>query len=109
MKKNKKDRLKKSGWKIGSTRDFLELSPEEEAFIEMKLALAHHLRKRRQSKKLTQVELAKTIHSSQSRVAKMETGDPSVSLDLLVRSLLSLGTSPKQLANIIGSLSSSSA
>jgi len=109
MKKNKKDRLKKAGWKSGSTSEFLELSPEEEAFIEMKLALAHHLRKRRKNKKLTQVELAQTIHSSQSRVAKMETGDPSVSLDLLVHSLLSLGTSPKQLAKIIGSLSSSSA
>ena len=50
---------------------------------------------------LTQVDLAKAVQSSQSRVAKMEAGDPSVSLDLLVRSLIALGTSSKELGKII--------
>ena len=109
MKKSKKNKLQKAGWKIGSTSEFLRLSPEEQAFIELKLVLANHLRKCRQNKKLTQVQLAQFLHSSQSRVAKMEAGDPTVSVDLLLRSLLFLGTSPKQLANIIGSLSLSSA
>ena len=105
MKQNKKKRLEKAGWKTGSVQDFLELSDEEVAFIEMKLALAKYLKDRRRSKKLTQDQLAHALHSSQSRVAKMEAGDPSVSFDLLIKSLLSLGTSPKQLARVIGSLS----
>jgi len=105
MKKSKKERLEKAGWKVGSVEEFLELSEQEVAFIEMKLALAKYLRDRRKRKKLTQNQLAHDIHSSQSRIAKMEAGDPSVSLDLLVRSLLSLGTSPKQLAKVISSSS----
>ena len=101
MKKSKKERLEKAGWKVGTTKDFLELTDEEVAFIEMKLALSKYLKDSRVRKKLTQDQLAKIIHSSQSRIAKMEAGDPSVSFDLLVKSLLSLGTSPKQLARVL--------
>jgi predicted transcriptional regulator len=50
---------------------------------------------------LTQADLARTMKSSQSRVAKMEAGDASVSLDLLVRSLLAVGTTNKELAKVI--------
>jgi hypothetical protein len=103
MKRTKKDKLKAAGWKAGSTAEFLELSPEEEAFIEMKLSLARHLKKIRQQKRLTQVQLANMIESSQSRIAKMEAADPSVSIDLLVRSLLALGITNKDVAKIISS------
>jgi hypothetical protein len=41
------------------------------------------------------------LASSQSRVAKMEKGDPSVSIDLLIRSLFNLGMSKKYLAQIL--------
>ena len=109
MKQSKKDKLKKAGWKTGSASEFLGLSPEERAFVELKLALANHLKEQRQRQNFTQVQLAHFLHSSQSRVAKMEAGDPTVSIDLLLRSLLLLGASPKQLAKIIGSLSLSSA
>ena len=109
MDKSKKKRLKKAGWRVGSTSDFLRLTAEEQALIEQKLALAEYLKQCRRSKKLTQVQLAQVLHSSQSRVAKMEAGDPTVSIDLLLRSLLVLGTSPKQLARVIGSLALSSA
>jgi predicted XRE-type DNA-binding protein len=109
MKKTKKKRLESAGWKIGSAGDFLDLTPEEEAFVALKLALAQSLKKRRQRKRLTQIELAKLLKSSQSRVAKMEAGDPSVSIDLLVKSLLVLGVSPKDLAQIISGLSVSPA
>ncbi len=109
MKKTKKKQLESAGWKFGSAGDFLGLTPEEEAFVALKLALAQSLKKRRQRKRLTQIELAKLLKSSQSRVAKMEAGDPSVSIDLLVKSLLELGASPKELAQIIGRLSISPA
>ena len=101
MRKAKQKRLESKGWKVGNADEFLGLSSEESAYIDMKLELADNLRKRRKLQKLTQVQLAKLVKSSQSRVAKMETGDPTVSLDLLVRSLLALGASKRDLAKII--------
>ncbi len=101
MDKRKKEKLAKKGWKVGSVAEFLDLSAEESAYIEMKLALSEKLRGRRLRKKLTQAELAKAIESSQSRVAKMEAGDPTVSIDLLVKSLLALGVSKKELGRTI--------
>jgi transcriptional regulator with XRE-family HTH domain len=86
---------------VGDARAFLRLSEEDAAFIELKLALADSLRRRRQSKGMTQSDLARRLESSQSRVAKMESADRSVSLDLLVRSLLAVGTTRRELAKII--------
>lgn len=101
MKARKKKALTAEGWRVGSAREFLDLTPEEEAFIEIKLALAANLRKRRRKERMTQVQLAELLGSSQSRVAKMEAADITVSMDLLVRALLALGVSGKQVARII--------
>jgi ribosome-binding protein aMBF1 (putative translation factor) len=101
MRESKQKRLAAKGWKLGSTSDFLGLTPEEEAYIELRLKLADGLRKRRKSHGVTQVSLAKSLKSSQSRVAKMEAGDPTVTIDLLVKSLLALGTSNREIAAII--------
>ena len=95
MHSNKKKRLEKKGWKIGSSKEFLGLSDEEEAYIEIKLKLSESFRARRLQHKMTQADVAKVIKSSQSRVAKMEAGDSTVSLDLLVRSLIALGASSR--------------
>ena len=103
MKQTKRRKLAAAGWQIGSATDFLDLSPQESAYIEMRLKLADGLKQRRQQRHLTQVQAAKLLQSSQSRVAKMEAGDPSVSLDLLVKSHLALGSSPSDLAKIIAS------
>ena len=101
MKTAKRKRLEAKGWKIGNSTEFLGLSSEESAYVELKLALSKNLQTTRKEKNLTQEELARLLKSSQSRIAKMEAGDPSVSLDLLVRSLLVLGTSRKTLARIL--------
>ena len=101
MEKHKKQQLTARGWKVGSTDEFLGLTSEEAAYVEIKLVLSDHLKQQRQQRKLTQGELGKLLRSSQSRVAKMEAGDPAVSLDLLVRSLLALGTSREDLAHMI--------
>ncbi|HAL57107.1 MAG TPA: transcriptional regulator [Bacteroidetes bacterium] len=101
MKSLKKRSLESKGWKVGSAREFLNLSDEEVAYVELKLALSKNLQEYRREKKLTQEELARRLKSSQSRIAKMEAGDPSVSLDLLVRSLLALGASRKHLAQML--------
>ena len=98
MRESKRKRLQAKGWKVGSAKEFLELSDEEDAYIELRLKLAEGLKARRLGRGLTQVQLAKAVRSSQSRVAKMESGDPTVSLDLLVRSLLALGTTNRELA-----------
>ena len=101
MDSKKKKKLEAKGWIIGDTGEFLQLSIEEARFIELKLALSDSLKAERLKQKVTQVELAKLIGSSQSRVAKMEAGDPTVTVDLLLKALLSLGVSKKQLSKII--------
>jgi len=101
MNSSKRKHLEAKGWRIGSAKEFLGLSEQEAAYIELKLTLGENLKQRRLEQKLTQVELAKLLRSNQSRVAKMESGDPSVSIDLLVKSLLALGTTRKDIAGII--------
>ena len=101
MKKDKRVRLERAGWKVGSVRDLLGLSRAEEALVELKLILSRGLRERRNRHRITQAQLARLLKSSQSRVAKMEAGDPSVSIDLLIRSLLAMGTTQRELAQVI--------
>ena len=101
MRASKKAKLASRGWKVGDTKEFLDLSPEEAALIELRLKLAEGLKARRMRKRLTQQDLAAAVQSSQSRVAKMESGDPTVSIDLLMRSLIALGASRRDLARII--------
>jgi ribosome-binding protein aMBF1 (putative translation factor) len=101
MRESKRKKLVTKGWKTGGAREFLGLSREEEAYIELRLKLADGLKMQRHTRGVTQTQLAQTLRSSQSRVAKMEAGDPTVSLDLLVKSLLALGTSNRELAAMI--------
>ena len=101
MKKTKRAILETHGWRVGSAGEFLELTAAEAAFIETKLALSRSLRDRRTAEGLSQAALAKRLHSSQSRVAKMEAGDPTVSVDLMLRALYSLGARPRDVASVI--------
>ena len=101
MREEKRRRLERSGWRVGDAREFLALEPDEDAYIELRLRLATGLRKRRERRGMTQAELARAVGSSQSRVAKMEAGDPTVSLDLLIRTLLGLGASYRELGALI--------
>ena len=101
MEKSKRKRIEKSGWKVGSATDFLELTPVEAQLVEMKVALSMRLRKTRERRHISQTELAERMGSSQSRVAKMEAGDPSVSLDLLVHGLLAAGASRREIASAL--------
>lgn len=101
MRAGKKKKLEAKGWTVGGVAEFLDLTPEEAAFIEMKLQLAQAVRNQRRLQNLTQAQLARRIESSQSRVAKIEAGDPSVALDLVFRALFALGLSRKDLAKIL--------
>ena len=101
MDKRKKKDLESKGYKVGTVEEFLGLSTEELEYIELKLALSEALANCRKKSNLTQAQLAKMLKSSQSRIAKMEKGDPSVSVDLLVKSLLAMGANKKSIAKAI--------
>jgi DNA-binding XRE family transcriptional regulator len=101
VRNDKRRRLEKAGWKIGDAADFLQLSDEERRFIETKLALAEGLRRLRERQGLTQTDVARRIGSSQSRVAKMEVADRTVSTDLLLRSLFRLGANRRDVARLL--------
>jgi transcriptional regulator with XRE-family HTH domain len=103
MDEKTRTRLEEKGWKVGSVSDFLELNPEEEILVEIKLALSRSLKERRQSL-MTQSELAEKIHSSQPRVANAENGDASVSIELLIRAILATGASPQDIGEVIASI-----
>lgn len=102
MKKSRRESLRAAGWRVGSTREFLGLSRDEVALIELKLGLAALLREERLEQGLTQAVVAKRIGSSQSRVAKLEAGEASVSLDLMVRLALALGLTPATIGKTFG-------
>ena len=97
MKAEKRRRLEAAGWKETTVKEFLKLSEADVQYIEMKLALSRLLRVVRERRRLTQTKAAALLKTSQSRFARMEAGDPSVSLDLLVRGLFVLGASPRDL------------
>ena len=101
MKAHKKTKVEAAGWRVGTAAEFLDLTPEEAAFVDLKLALADYVKRLRTQAGLTQAQVAHRLGSSQSRIAKMEAADPSVSLDLLVRSVLALGATRAQLAKVM--------
>jgi len=96
-----RSRIEAAGFRVGTVQEFLGLTPEENALIEIRLALGVALRRRRQVAGLTQAILAERLQSSQSRVAKMEAGDPGVSLDLLLRALLAAGATREEVGKVI--------
>ncbi|MDA3925468.1 MAG: helix-turn-helix transcriptional regulator [Kiritimatiellae bacterium] len=97
MDADKRKKLESAGFVVGDTQKFLNLSDEEMAFVEIKRSLSRTFLKTRKSQKLTQIQAAKILGTSQSRVAKMEHADKSVSLDLLTRANLALGVKAKTL------------
>jgi ribosome-binding protein aMBF1 (putative translation factor) len=101
MQRAKKKRLESRGWRVGSTQEFLGLTDEETALVETRLRLSQGLRERRVKLALSQAALARRLGSSQSRIAKMEAADPTVSIDLLLRALFALGATPKDVATAL--------
>ena len=91
MKTAKRKRLEGAAWRVGAVHEFLGLNETEHELVGMRVALASELRTRRERARPTRTALAKRLRSSQSRVAKMEVGDPTVSLDLPIRAHLTLG------------------
>ncbi len=101
MDAEKRRRLEAAGFRIGTVAEFLGLTPEQSELVEIKVNLSNAVRQQRSVSSLSQNELAEKIGSSQSRVAKMEAGDASVSLDLMIRALLAAGMTRGELAEVI--------
>lgn len=101
MKRSVRRKVEAAGWRVGDSSEFLGLTADETALVALKLSLAAEFRRRRESAALTQVQAAAMLESSQSRIAKMESADGTVSLDLLVRGLLRLGITPRELGRVV--------
>lgn len=100
--RTKRKQLEARGWRVGTASDFLRLKPEEAALVEMKVRLSQALRARREARGFSQAAFAKQLRSSQSRVAKMEAAHETVSIDLLLRGLVVLGATPRDIARVLG-------
>jgi DNA-binding XRE family transcriptional regulator len=101
MKRETRKGLAQAGWAVGNASGFLGLSQAEEALVEIRLALGDEVRASRKRTNLTQRALAKLIGSSQSRVAKIETGDATVSIDLQMKALLTAGSRPGAVFSVL--------
>jgi DNA-binding XRE family transcriptional regulator len=104
MHASKRKKLEAKGYRVGNTADFLGLSPEEAALIDMKVKLSKTLFELRRKGGISQTALANMIGSSQSRVAKMEACDPSVSIDLMFKAAFALGADQEKIAKFITSI-----
>jgi ribosome-binding protein aMBF1 (putative translation factor) len=101
LSKERKAKLQKAGFKVGTVQEFLGLSDAEMMIIDMRIALGKRIRTARERQHLTQTDLAKRIRSSQPRVAKIEAGEEGVSLDLMTKAALAVGMTRKQIAKAI--------
>ena len=101
MDNKRRKELKAKGWKFGGVGDFLELTDEELEFIELKIILSEMVKDYRERRGLSQISAAKILKSSQSRISKIETADPTVSIDLQIKSLLALGATKQEIGEKI--------
>jgi len=101
MNNKRRNELEAKGWKFGGVEDFLGLTDEELEYIEVKIILSEMVKDYRESRGLTQVAAAEILQSSQSRLSKIETADPTVSIDLQIKSLLALGATKEDIGQKI--------
>ena len=102
MNEQRRAELEAKGFKVSTVQEFMDLTDEDMEIIELRVALVKALRKLRQETlDVSQETFAELIGSSQSRVAKMEAGDPSVSLDLLLKSLVRGGVTREEIGEAL--------
>ena len=95
----KKARIRAMGGRVTTVEEWLDLTPQEVAIIDMKIRLGEELKAQRKKKRLSQEKAAKILKTSQGRVSKMERGQ--ATLDQLAWSLLILGESKKKVGRVI--------
>ena len=102
MDKKTRDGLEAAGYAVTSVEESFDLSPEEVALIDLKVALGAFLREQRARAGMTQAQLAERLGTRQPNVARMEQGGRGVTLDQLVRGLLACGASVRDVGRAIG-------
>lgn len=101
MDAERKRRLEAAGFKFGTVGELFGLSEAEEQLVELKVVIADAVRELRDTRALSQSDLARLVGTGQARISKLERSAESTSLDTLVRCLLVLGASRKDLARTI--------
>lgn len=101
MNTSQRARLEGAGWAIGDVAEFLDLSPDEAKYVELKLALVAGVRRSREKQGLTQSALAKKTGFQPVARGQDGGGDRSVTLDLMMRSLLAIGATTGEIAELI--------
>lgn len=85
----------------GTIQEFLDLSDADMSLINLKVELKEAVKNARVNANYSQTHLAELMGSSQSRIAKLEGGDSSVSIDFMLKALFSMGLSFGDLARVI--------
>jgi predicted XRE-type DNA-binding protein len=101
MDEDKRKRLEEAGFRVGGIQEFLGLTDEEMAYIHLRSSVSDAVRARLRSSALSRYALAKRLEVTRSQVNSLAAGDPSVSLDLLVRALLATGATVLDIAEAI--------
>jgi len=101
MKTKKKKALESVGYKVTDTAEWLGLSPEEEAIVNMRVNFAMEIERVCKERGITQQALAEKIGTRQSGVARMLNNPSKVTIDSLIKTLLVLGTPSKRIAALI--------
>ncbi|MBR0055761.1 MAG: XRE family transcriptional regulator [Kiritimatiellae bacterium] len=101
MDKAKLEKLKKAGMAVTGTAEWIGLSPEESAVVDMRIRLAREVERLRHVKGMTQKTLAEELGTRQPGVARMERKPASSTLDALVMALLKLGSTPRRIAALL--------
>lgn len=84
-----------------SRAELLGLTPEDEAIVNIRLALHRTLKEARARSGLSQAALAQRIGSSQSRIAKAEAGRGEISLELILRAAIASGATAREIGEAI--------
>ena len=101
MKATKKKALESAGYNMTNAAEWLGLSPQEDAIVNMRVNFAMEIERICKEQGITQKALAEKIGTRQSGVARMLNNPSKVTLDHLIRTLLALGTPSKRIASLI--------
>lgn len=100
MDAERKKKLEAAGWKFGDYADFLGMTPEEKAVVEIRLAATREMERLRAENPISQEELARRMGTKQPNVSKLFKNPGKATLDTLFRALLALGSTPKKIASL---------
>ena len=98
-------RMDAAGWKTVTIAEFLDLTPEDMAFIQVRRTFARAVRNRREVSGLSRTALAETLGLSETQIALMEGNASSISMDVMLRAFLAMGATQNDLAEALAAYS----